>query len=57
MPDKKTQLGQIIAKLIERGDDAEELLYWEEIFDTLDERQQEELVTVLEKELQTLEKF
>jgi hypothetical protein len=54
--DKKEKLNELVKKLVEAGDDREELGYWQTIFDDLNEIQQSQLLLILEKEWETLEK-
>lgn len=52
--DKET-LQILVQKLTQRGDDAEELAFWEQIFDDLEPDEQERLFEILSEELKRLE--
>lgn len=52
----KIKLDELIKKLIKRGEDERELRYWQGIFDVLEEDEQKELILILEKEMEELEK-
>lgn len=50
----KEKLKQIIEKLIELGEDKDELAYWLDIFDDLTEEKQKEIFSNLKEELTKL---
>jgi hypothetical protein len=51
-----SELGQIIQHLIILGEDRDELLYWQSVYEDLSPEQQQELYQNLEQELQALNK-
>lgn len=50
----KEELQKIISKLIELGEDKDELTYWFDIFDDLSEEKQKEVFSNLQEELTKL---
>ncbi|KKT41047.1 MAG: hypothetical protein UW30_C0013G0016 [Candidatus Giovannonibacteria bacterium GW2011_GWA2_44_13b] len=52
----KERFEKVILRLIELGEDKEELEFWRSIFDKLSETKKEKLISNLEKEKETLEK-
>lgn len=55
--EKKIKLSKLIETAISMGEAEEELRYWDCIFDTLDERQKDEIIAIMEKEVSRLEKL
>ncbi len=53
--EKKEKLKIIIDKLLEYGEDKDELMMWYELFDALDDRTQNGLIHNLEQELEALQ--
>ncbi|HEY4479298.1 MAG TPA: hypothetical protein VI981_03005 [Candidatus Paceibacterota bacterium] len=53
----KQNLDELIEKLLKFGEDAEELGYWQSIFDDLEPGEQEALISNLRDELEKLEKL
>lgn len=50
----KQELEKIIIKLVELGEDKDELNYWLDIFDDLSEEKQKEIFSNLQEELNKL---
>lgn len=57
MSEKKEKLSKLIEAAISMGDASEELHYWEHIFDTLNEKQKDDLIAIMEKEVACLRKL
>lgn len=55
MSDKKKILNELIEKLLGHGEDKDELDMWHKIFDCLNQKQQEKLISILQKELEELQ--
>ncbi|HOX10633.1 MAG TPA: hypothetical protein P5323_01505 [Candidatus Moranbacteria bacterium] len=53
----KEEFQTIAKKLIEKGEDAEEMQYWVDIHDDLPEKQQKEIFENFTEELKKLEVF
>ena len=54
--EQKKELEGLIKKLIALGEDADELNFWMEMFDTMDEEARSKLLENLSKEIADLEK-
>lgn len=55
MPDDiAQQFRTTAAELLEKGEDAEEMLFWTDIFPDLPEEKQKELLALFQKELREL---
>ncbi|KKR01216.1 MAG: hypothetical protein UT98_C0005G0023 [Candidatus Nomurabacteria bacterium GW2011_GWF2_40_31] len=54
--EQKKELEELIKKLIALGEDADELNFWTEMFDTMDEGARSKLLSNLSKEATDLEK-
>lgn len=52
---QKEKLKQLIGKLVSHGEDPDELWFWQEIFDAMEEDHRQELLDNLEKELSDIE--
>ena len=50
----KTELEQVIKELLQLGEDQDELFYWRDIFDDLDEANKKKILDNLKNELQRL---
>lgn len=55
MTARKSELAELTHKLTALGEDAEELSYWQDIFDDLTEEEQGRLLAGLREELAALE--
>jgi hypothetical protein len=53
---KKEQLEIIIADLIKKGEDADDLIFWLNIFDKLTPEEQEKIFNLLKREQEALSK-
>lgn len=49
------QFRMVAAELLEKGEDAEEMLYWTDIYPDLPEDKQKELLALFQKELEELQ--
>ena len=49
------ELKNLIEKLIDLGEDKEELSFWQTIFDDLTTTEQKELIKILSEEIQSLQ--
>lgn len=54
MDNSLTQFDSVINQLLDIGEDWEEIMFWKNIFPSLSESEQNELLKKLETELQTL---
>jgi hypothetical protein len=54
---QKTKLIELVKKLTFKGENADELGFWVKIFDTMDQSQQEDLLSNLSNELNEIEKI
>ena len=55
MMDQKQKLNDLIGRLVELGEDKDELSFWQDYFEIMDELGQQKLLANLEKELNDLE--
>ena len=52
---KKEEFGTLATKLAAFGDDGREMEFWKDIFDDLEPKEQDELLSSMRKELAALE--
>lgn len=54
MSDLLVQFEQIVAELLEYGEDQEEMTFWKSVFPSMSPSEQQELLNKLQQELTTL---